>query len=69
MTGPQPPGQFLGPRFLTIAEVAARLRVSNMTVYRMVHAGELRAVRVRRSMRVPIPALEAYLRNAGAQQQ
>ena len=32
-------------RFLTVAEVAEMMRVSNMTVYRMVHAGELPAVR------------------------
>jgi len=29
--------------FLTVAEVASVLRVSKMTVYRMVHAGELPA--------------------------
>src|SRR3954469_12847818 len=32
--------------FLTVAEVAAMMRVSKMTVYRLVHAGELSAVRV-----------------------
>ena len=30
--------------FLTVAEVAAMMRVSKMTVYRLVHAGELSAV-------------------------
>ena len=29
------------PSFLTVAEVAAMLRVSEMTVYRMVHSGDL----------------------------
>ena len=42
-----------GPTFLTVAEVAAQMRVSKMTVYRLVHAGELEAVRVGRSFRVP----------------
>ena len=37
-------------RFLTVAEVAEMMRVSNMTVYRMVHAGELPAVRFGRSI-------------------
>lgn len=46
------------PRFLTVAEVADFLRVSKMTVYRMVHAGELPAVRVKRSFRVPLKAVE-----------
>ncbi|EEZ92329.1 DNA binding domain, excisionase family [Mobiluncus mulieris 28-1] len=46
------------PQFLTVAEVADFLRVSKMTVYRMVHAGELPAVRVKRSFRVPLKAVE-----------
>ncbi len=32
-------------QFLTVAEVAALMRVSKMTVYRLVHNGELPAVR------------------------
>ncbi len=40
-------------RFLTVAEVADIMRVSKMTVYRLVHAGELPAVRFGRSYRVP----------------
>ena len=36
-------------QFLTVAEVAARMRVSKMTVYRLVHAGELPAARVGRT--------------------
>ena len=37
---------------LTVAEVASLMRVSKMTVYRLVHNGELPAVRVGRSFRV-----------------
>lgn len=48
-------------RFLTVAEVAAIMRVSKMTVYRMVHAGELPAVRFGRSYRVPETAVSAAL--------
>jgi excisionase family DNA binding protein len=51
-------------RFLTVAEVAAVMRVSKMTVYRMVHAAELPAVRVGRSFRVPEQAVHDYLRAA-----
>ena len=40
-------------KFLTVAEVAAVMRVSKMTVYRLVHSGELPSVRVGRSFRVP----------------
>ncbi len=41
------------PRFLTVAEVADLMRVSRMTVYRMVHSGQLPAIRMGRSFRVP----------------
>ena len=51
-------------RFLTVAEVAAIMRVSQMTVYRMVHAGDLPAVRVGRSFRVPEDAVHDYLQNS-----
>ena len=50
--------------FYTVAEVAARMRVSKMTVYRLVHAGELPAARVGRSFRVPRRAVEDHLRTA-----
>jgi excisionase family DNA binding protein len=51
-------------QFLTVAEVAAMMRVSKMTVYRLVHGGELPAARVGRSFRVPKRAVEDYLRHA-----
>ena len=51
-------------KFLTVAEVAGVMRVSKMTVYRMVHSAELPAVRVGRSFRVPEQAVHDYLRDA-----
>jgi excisionase family DNA binding protein len=54
-------------RFLTVAEVATLMRVSKMTVYRLVHSGELTAVRVGRSFRVPEHAVHEYLREAFSQ--
>ena len=53
-----------GVRFLTVAEVAKVMRVSKMTVYRLVHSGELPAVRVGRSFRVPETAVNEYLEQA-----
>lgn len=50
--------------FLTVAEVAGIMRVSKMTVYRLVHSGELPAVRVGRSFRVPEQAVHEYLRDS-----
>jgi excisionase family DNA binding protein len=48
-------------RFLKVAEV---MRVSKMTVYRLVHSGELPAVRVGRSFRVEERAVHDYLDKA-----
>ena len=50
--------------FLTVTEVAAIMRVSKMTVYRLVHGGDLAAVRVGRSFRVPESAVRNYLTGA-----
>ena len=59
-------GDISEAKFLTVAEVAAMMRVSKMTVYRMVHAGELPAVRFGRSYRVPQNAVEAILKSTVA---
>lgn len=45
----------------TAAEVAERLRVSTMTIYRLIRSGELPAVRIGRNYRVRQGDLEAYL--------
>lgn len=50
--------------FMTVAEVAAVMRVSKMTVYRLVHNQELPAVRVGRSFRVPRQAVDDYLNDS-----
>jgi excisionase family DNA binding protein len=44
-------------RFLTVFEVAAMMRVSKRTVYRLVHDGHLEAAKVRGSFRIPGHAL------------
>ncbi len=48
-------------RFLTVSEVADMMRVSSMTVYRMVHAGDLPAIRFGRSFRIPESAVVAAI--------
>ena len=60
----QRPAQRPAVTFLTVTEVAAIMRVSKMTVYRLVHGGDLAAVRVGRSFRVPEPAVRNYLMGA-----
>ena len=49
------------PRFLTPAEVAEQLRVSSMTVYRLIKSGELRAARIGKSYRISEDDVDTYL--------
>ena len=53
-------------RFLTVAEVAEMMRVSNMTVYRLVQSGALPAVRFGRSYRIPESAVASAIELPGA---
>jgi excisionase family DNA binding protein len=64
LAGPAQDPRLADVKFLTVAEVAELMRVSKMTVYRLVHSGELTAVRVGRSFRVPEHAVHSYLREA-----
>lgn len=48
-------------RLLTVAEVANVIRVSRMTVYRLIRRGQLKAIRVGRNYRVREDDLSAYL--------
>ena len=50
-----------GARFLTVSEVASLLRVSTMTVYRLIKAGDLASVRVGKSYRVREDDVDRYL--------
>ena len=47
--------------FMTVAEVAQLMRVRTMTVYRLIKAGELSAIRVGRSYRLRPDAVDRYL--------
>ncbi len=47
--------------FLTVAEVAGTLRVSTMTVYRLIKAGELPAVRVGKSYRLAVDDVDRFI--------
>ena len=46
---------------MTVAEVAKLMRVSKMTVYRLIHSEELPAVQVGRNFRVRESAVNEYL--------
>ncbi|MFZ1409977.1 MAG: helix-turn-helix domain-containing protein [Micropruina sp.] len=66
MTDDKPAGvtPLSGVAFLKVSEVAAMMRVSKMSVYRLIHSGELEASRFGRNFRVPQHAVEAYLRDS-----
>ncbi len=51
-------------KFLTIYELARIMRISKMSAYRLVHSGELEAIRVGRSYRIPEQAVISYMRGA-----
>jgi excisionase family DNA binding protein len=48
-------------RFVTVNEVAEALRVSRMTVYRLIKQGELPALRVGRGYRIHEEDVHRYL--------
>jgi len=53
-----------GPAFLTVAEVAAAMRLSRATVYRLMRDQEIAAVRFGRSYRIPEAAVAEYMARA-----
>ena len=52
---------FVPGGLLTVSEVANAMRVSNMTVYRLIKSGELPAVRVGKNYRLRETDLERFL--------
>lgn len=64
MTPSDSRGDISEVKFLTVAEVAAMMRVSKMTVYRIVHNGDLPAVRVGRSFRVTEKDVDDYIKRS-----
>jgi len=56
-----------GDRLLTVAEVAATMRVSNMTVYRLIKGGELAALRVGKNYRLRESDVDRYLSGRSVQ--
>ncbi|WP_113699166.1 helix-turn-helix transcriptional regulator [Nonomuraea lactucae] len=52
-------------KYLTVREIAARMRVCKMTAYRLVHGDAFPGtIRVGRSIRVPATAVDAYLKGS-----
>jgi len=53
--------------FLTVSDVAERLNVSKMTVYRLVHSGKLPAVHISHSFRISEESVSDYLAGAAVE--
>jgi excisionase family DNA binding protein len=51
----------VGDRLLTVGEVAGTMRVSNMTVYRLIKSGQLGAIRVGKNYRIRESDVDRYL--------
>lgn len=49
---------------LSVKEMAKRLGVAKMTVYRLIHADKIEAIRVGKSYRVTEAAFKAYMKEA-----
>jgi excisionase family DNA binding protein len=47
--------------YMTVTEVAAYMRVSRMTIYRLVNDGTLPAIRIARSFRVHVDEVDKYV--------
>jgi excisionase family DNA binding protein len=58
MSGKRP---FAGDGLLTVSEVADLMRVSNMTVYRLIKSGQLKALRVGKNYRIRESEVDRYL--------
>ena len=54
---------FVTGALLTVSEVAAAMRVSNMTVYRLIKSGELGAVRVGKNYRIREVDLQRFFQD------
>jgi excisionase family DNA binding protein len=50
-----------GDPLLTVGEVAGIMRVSNMTVYRLIKSGQLSAIRVGKNYRIRRMDVDKYL--------
>jgi excisionase family DNA binding protein len=59
--GPLMTEHALGEPLLTVGEVANIMRVSNMTVYRLIKSGQLAAIRVGKNYRLRRTDIESYL--------
>ena len=61
------PEREFGEPLLTVGEVASLMRVSNMTVYRLIKSGQLAAIRVGKNYRIRRNDIDRYLTERAVQ--
>ena len=61
------PEREFGEPLLTVGEVASLMRVSNMTVYRLIKSGQLAAIRVGKNYRIRRNDIDRYLTDRAVQ--
>ena len=59
--GAPPRDELSSERLMTVSEVAELMRVSNMTVYRLIKSGQLSAIRVGKNYRIRETDVQRYL--------
>ncbi len=52
----------MSAKLLTVAEAATTLRLGRTLVYELVLRGDLRSIKIGRARRVPVSAVDAFIR-------
>ena len=52
------------PEYVTVTEAAARVRLSKMTIYRLIKDGVLPAARIGKCFRIRTAAVDAWLKQS-----
>lgn len=63
---PEPSGTDQAPLLITVTEAARVLAVGRTSVYQLIWDGELKPVRIGRSIRFPIAELERFVADRAA---
>jgi excisionase family DNA binding protein len=56
-------GLFTGAKYMTVAEMADEMRVSKMTVHRLLRSGAMDSIRFGGTIRVTVQSFRAFLAN------
>lgn len=56
------------PRLLKVEQAAARANLGRTKIYELIHGGELESVKIGRSRRIPVEAIDDYVQRLRAAQ-